>query len=120
MMHVMDRLTDRPNWSRDVFDEEVVARWRTESLAIPDREFWRMAASDRLAGIFPDDGGQEWNPPIRGILNETAFDYVSSGEDLFECRYADFLWSVSRSFGTRQNITRYQASCRLLTAPRLL
>ncbi|KAL7650252.1 hypothetical protein ACMYSQ_012052 [Aspergillus niger] len=33
MTAVMNRLTDRPNWHVDVFDDEVVARWRQDSSA---------------------------------------------------------------------------------------
>ncbi|KAF9886555.1 hypothetical protein FE257_011327 [Aspergillus nanangensis] len=33
MMRVMDTISDKPEWTRKVFDEEIVARWREELLA---------------------------------------------------------------------------------------
>ncbi|EAU37645.1 conserved hypothetical protein [Aspergillus terreus NIH2624] len=32
-MRVMDTISDKPDWTRKVFDEEIVARWREELLA---------------------------------------------------------------------------------------
>ncbi|KAK7182143.1 hypothetical protein DPSP01_014065 [Paraphaeosphaeria sporulosa] len=32
MIAVMDRLTDKPEWTRKVFDEEIVAKWKKEAI----------------------------------------------------------------------------------------
>lgn len=43
MMAIMSRLTGKPDWHRKVFDE-IVARGKTEALAIPD-DVWVQAAA---------------------------------------------------------------------------
>ena len=32
MMDVMNALTDKPEWNRKVFDEEIAAKWKEEGL----------------------------------------------------------------------------------------
>jgi len=32
MLSMMSRLTDKPDWHRKVFDEEIVAKWKNEAL----------------------------------------------------------------------------------------
>ncbi|KAJ2998293.1 hypothetical protein NUW58_g361 [Xylaria curta] len=66
MMHVMNKLTDKADWHKKVFDDEIVAKWRAEALAYPDELLWALAATT------PSDSDL---PPIPGILNERAFDY---------------------------------------------
>ncbi|KAI1749122.1 hypothetical protein F4782DRAFT_514666 [Xylaria castorea] len=66
MMHIMDRLTDKVDWHKKVFDDKIVAKWRAEALAYPDEVLWMIAAisersSDRL--------------PIAGIMTDKMFDY---------------------------------------------
>ncbi|KAL1603742.1 hypothetical protein SLS60_005332 [Paraconiothyrium brasiliense] len=44
MMTVMDRLTDKPEWTRKLFDEEIVAKWKKEAIDIfknepPEKQF---------------------------------------------------------------------------------
>ena len=38
MMELMNRLSDKPNWERKVFDEAIATKWRAEALATPDVE----------------------------------------------------------------------------------
>jgi hypothetical protein len=64
MMDVMDKLTDKPDWHKKVFDEEIVAKWRKEALAIPDGELYKLAHS----------GGDKMP---ENILNENTVDCVS-------------------------------------------
>ncbi|KAG6831733.1 hypothetical protein H0H87_004002 [Tephrocybe sp. NHM501043] len=33
MLHFMDEITDKPNWNQKVFDDAIVAKWRTEALS---------------------------------------------------------------------------------------
>lgn len=66
MMSIMERLTDKENWQKKIFDKDVVARWRDEALAIPDSDLWNM--------LDPDESVV----PLKGILNGNTFDCVSS------------------------------------------
>ena len=66
MMMLMDRLTDTPNWHEAVFDNAVVARWRTEALTQPEDAIYHEIL-----------GGKDVPMPKRTrIMTETAFDYV--------------------------------------------
>jgi hypothetical protein len=35
MLALMDSITDKENWDQKVFDEDIVAKWRTEATALP-------------------------------------------------------------------------------------
>jgi hypothetical protein len=44
MMAVMDRLTDKPEWDRKIFDEEILAKWKKEVMVMfkdepPEKQF---------------------------------------------------------------------------------
>ncbi|KAI0546140.1 hypothetical protein F4679DRAFT_558597 [Xylaria curta] len=66
MMHVMDRLTDKVDWHKKVFDDKIVAKWRAEALAYPDEELWMIAAN---SPEFSD------GLPVTGIMTDKTFDY---------------------------------------------
>lgn len=84
MMAIMDRLTDKADWHRKVFDEDIVAQWKAEAMAIPGHEWMKIAAAP----------GSEWAAPRRrltthgmvtevpqeivGVINEAAFEYVGT------------------------------------------
>lgn len=72
MMSIMETLTDKDDWHKKVFDEEIVAKWREEALGIPDGYFWNLveADEDRRKHAHPTE-----NPA--SILNGEAFQYVS-------------------------------------------
>ncbi|CAO2652066.1 Nn.00g003490.m01.CDS01 [Neocucurbitaria sp. VM-36] len=82
MMDIMEKLTDKENWHKKVFDNEIVVRWRKEALALPDEEFWKLATdgkrqywdhdNDGQLRIDPDD--HEWIKTPEGIMSETTFD----------------------------------------------
>jgi hypothetical protein len=84
MMHIMDRLTDKKDWNKKVFDEEIVARWRAEAKAIPDIEFWNMAVRDKW-NFYPYNEWREEEEEVvvrfrcllEGIVNDSTFDCVS-------------------------------------------
>lgn len=44
MMQVMEQLTDKQDWERKVFDQEIVDKWRKEALAIPDTHWWMQVS----------------------------------------------------------------------------
>lgn len=67
MMHVMDRLTDKVDWHKKVFDDKIVAKWRAEALAYPDEVLWVLAATSATSSS---------SPPITGVMTEKTFDYV--------------------------------------------
>ncbi|KAI1423131.1 hypothetical protein F5Y12DRAFT_716640 [Xylaria sp. FL1777] len=64
MMHIMDRLTDKPDWHKKVFDENIVTQWRAEALAYPDEVLWTLAAIE-----------DEMRHTTKGIMTEKMFDY---------------------------------------------
>ncbi|KAK5625955.1 hypothetical protein RRF57_001671 [Xylaria bambusicola] len=65
MMHVMDRLTDKPDWDKKVFDDEIVAHWRAEAIAYPDDALWKLAATDAAGS----------DSRFKGVMTEKMFDY---------------------------------------------
>jgi hypothetical protein len=67
MMDVMEKLTDKPDWNKKVFDKAIVAKWGTEALAVPDYDLYLLANEDG-----PDEYGQQ----LEGILDGNAFDCV--------------------------------------------
>lgn len=68
MMAVMDQLTDKPDWHRKVFDPEIVSKWKSESMAVPDAEWIDLVDS------YKNDADVEgW-----GIMSDAAYDFVSS------------------------------------------
>ena len=84
MMDIMDKLTDREEWHKKVFDKEVVSRWKQEALEVPDQTWWLMAAGGKWSntGLASDKQYENvmWrnSPPseLDGIVTEEAFDYV--------------------------------------------
>ncbi|KAH8887891.1 hypothetical protein GQ53DRAFT_808840 [Thozetella sp. PMI_491] len=36
MLRLMDTITDKAEWTRKIFDDGIVARWKAESMALPD------------------------------------------------------------------------------------
>ncbi|KAI9832635.1 MAG: hypothetical protein M1819_004220 [Sarea resinae] len=39
MLQLMNSITDKPDWDRKVFDEEITSKWKTEALALEDYDF---------------------------------------------------------------------------------
>ena len=85
MMDIMEKLTEKEDWNKKVFDEEIVAKWRKEALAIPNEDlwhlaiagkvqFWRNAENGRRLEISDDD--HDWISMPEGIMSEGAFDCV--------------------------------------------
>lgn len=85
MMDVMEKLTDKQDWHKRVFDAEVVEKWKKEALAIPDQAWWDLSvsgkhqlfpeSSDQFVIRFHDDSIRRQNSS--GIMTEQAFNCVS-------------------------------------------
>jgi hypothetical protein len=112
MMDVMEKLTDKPDWHKKVFDDEIVSKWRTEALSIPNEELFKLATSGKHQYWHPNNNGQ---PEFRdddpgmmpeGIMSEQAFACVRrssllsksmSTDAYFKC--IDELRSKAKHFG---------------------
>lgn len=86
MMHIMDRLADKADWNKKVWNEDIVAKWRAEAKAIPDIEWWNIATKGKdMRGdeemSEPED--EDYHPylqlrcQLEGIVNDNTFDCVS-------------------------------------------
>jgi hypothetical protein len=73
MMDVMDKITDKPDWHKKVFDDSIVSKWQKEALAIPDEELYKLATS----GKSMNDKLTPTNDIPNDILNEQTFETVS-------------------------------------------
>lgn len=69
MMVLMDRLSDKPDWDKKVFDEEIVAKWRKEALEQPEDKLYAQLVESK-------SGGVKVPMPRARMMSETAFDYV--------------------------------------------
>jgi hypothetical protein len=85
MMSIMDRLTDKEDWHKKVFDDEVVSKWREEALAIPDEHFNKLATRDKSQSWdengnlnLSDDRYASYVKPLKGIMTTNTFDCVCS------------------------------------------
>jgi len=83
MMSIMDRLTDKDDWHKKVFDDEIVSKWRAEALAIPDEQFCMLAKRDRYqywdedGNVNVQDGRDAHDAePLKGIMTTNTFDCV--------------------------------------------
>ncbi|KAH8649238.1 hypothetical protein BX600DRAFT_442500 [Xylariales sp. PMI_506] len=81
MMSVTDRLTDKEEWHKKVFDDAIVSRWREEALQISDEYFLKLATSDKPQRwvnegklIVRDDHASAYKP-LRGVMSAATFDY---------------------------------------------
>ncbi|KAH8893651.1 hypothetical protein GQ53DRAFT_684136 [Thozetella sp. PMI_491] len=54
MMTLMDRLTDKPNWHKKVFDEDIVANWRKEALECSEKELFDEIISKTRVRILSE------------------------------------------------------------------
>ncbi|KAG9235734.1 hypothetical protein BJ875DRAFT_458275 [Amylocarpus encephaloides] len=82
MMIIMDRLMDKENWEKKVFDDEIIAKWRTEALEYPDSSLWKQATGNKVmndwTGQDNDSPDVVWAThidPLQGIMSNEAFDY---------------------------------------------
>lgn len=86
MMYVMDRLTDKADWHKKVFDDAIVSKWRKEAFEIPDEYFWaeatgakgRQTADGQVRNIITRyiGGKIKGEKRLENIMSQEAFDYV--------------------------------------------
>ncbi|KAL5381627.1 hypothetical protein DPSP01_007075 [Paraphaeosphaeria sporulosa] len=84
MMHIMDRLTDKIDWDKKVWDETIVEKWRAEVKAIPDIEWWNIATTGKDIGEDQNmyDEDEDDHPYIwarcqlDGVVNDSTFDCI--------------------------------------------
>lgn len=89
MMALMDRLSDKVDWHKKVFDEEIVAKWRKEALEQSERKlYWQVVEGDA--------GAKVPMPPRTRIMSEAAFEFVC-GPISLEIRVINIRISASRS-----------------------
>lgn len=80
-MNIMDRLMDKEDWHKKVFDEVIVSKWRDEALAIPDEHFWKLATSDKHQG-WDEEGRLTLSDDmsdarvLTGVMSVETFDCV--------------------------------------------
>jgi hypothetical protein len=84
MIDVMEKLTDKPDWHKKVFDDTIVARWRSEALAVPDRELYKLSTAGKWSQNDYDEvedledlDDDFSDKKLEGILNGCSFDCVS-------------------------------------------
>ncbi|KAK3296371.1 uncharacterized protein B0H64DRAFT_424789 [Chaetomium fimeti] len=65
MLLLMDRLTDKPNWHKKVFDEAIVAKWRHEALTQDETTMYEEIVAGKNIPM----------PQRTRIINEATFDY---------------------------------------------
>jgi hypothetical protein len=88
VMDVMEKLTDKEDWHRKVFDEDIVAKWRKEALAIPDAHFWNLAVTAKRQHWTTDDEQPEMHDEsdeceLDGIMDDSTFDVVRAEHKSF-------------------------------------
>ncbi|KAH7068434.1 hypothetical protein BKA63DRAFT_536755 [Paraphoma chrysanthemicola] len=71
MMSVMEKLTDKFDWNKKVFDDEITTKWRDEALAVLNDEFYQLATRGKTWRGGDDSVGGE---PPEDIMSEVAFD----------------------------------------------
>ncbi|PVH99122.1 hypothetical protein DM02DRAFT_565225 [Periconia macrospinosa] len=69
MMSIMDKLTDKPDWHKKIFNDSIVDKWRKEALAIPNCQYWKLADSGEYA-LYNDIVVEP-----EGIMDSDSFDY---------------------------------------------
>lgn len=79
MMGIMDRLTDKNDWHKKVYDGVIVQKWREEAMAIPDEEFMKVAAAPESEWARATEYPKDYvSTTVEGIMSGDAFDYVCS------------------------------------------
>jgi hypothetical protein len=83
MMDIMEKLTNKEDWHKKVFDEDIVSKWRKEALAIPDLYFWNLAVTAKRQHWGTDDKQPELHDDwptdqceLEGIMDDSTFDTV--------------------------------------------
>jgi hypothetical protein len=111
MMHIMEKVTDKPRWHEKVFEDSIVSKWREEALRIPDEDLWALATSGKQQ-LYKEGGSVTVQAlhsiqgvvPLKGILTANVFDLASI------CCHDELILLLSSSasvnFETRLSTTR--------------
>jgi len=90
MMDVMEKLTDKKDWNKKVFDDKIVDKWRDEALTIPDKHFWDLATrAKRRIWVQGNDESEVYDDQfelackLEHIMDEPTFWTVSRCNHLF-------------------------------------
>ena len=83
MMDVMEKLTDKKDWNKKVFDDVIVDKWRNEALTIPDKHFWDLATRAKRQIWFQENDEFELACKLEHIMDEPTFWTVSSCNHYF-------------------------------------
>ncbi|KAH7128294.1 hypothetical protein B0J11DRAFT_266921 [Dendryphion nanum] len=88
MMDIMEKLTDKEDWYKKVFNDEIVTKWREEAFAIPDEDFRKLAKIEFrnwnwvilvtfINAILKADTLEDKTSiqKLSGIMSENSFDY---------------------------------------------
>ena len=67
-MILMDRLTDKSQWHKKVFNEDIVAKWRAEALAADQVSIYRQIVEGKWQ--------MDIYPLQTKLIDEREFDYV--------------------------------------------
>ncbi|KAH6627525.1 hypothetical protein F5144DRAFT_652147 [Chaetomium tenue] len=95
MLLLMDRLTDRPDWNKKVFDDSIVAKWRHETLTQNETDLYKEIVADPIQVPMPNR---------TRIINEAAFDYCIAE---LKCKAVHFeetglIFTLNSSQGTAE------------------
>jgi hypothetical protein len=69
MLVLMDRLTDKPDWNKKVFDDSIVANWRHEAMTQDETDLYEKIVTDHTLVPMPSKRTR--------FINEATFDYVN-------------------------------------------
>lgn len=109
MMDIMEKITDKENWHKKVLDDEIVAKWRKEALAISDDAWRRLATHGK---------NQDWSYfELEGVMNEETFEVVSYASPQIERHTHGITTSVCRSFVVKPSTLKRQELFQHLMPP---
>ncbi|KAH6839436.1 hypothetical protein B0I37DRAFT_400043 [Chaetomium sp. MPI-CAGE-AT-0009] len=77
MLLLMDRLTDKANWEKKVFDDTIVAKWRHEALTQDETAMYEGIVDEKDVAM----------PERTRIINEATFNYCIAE---LKCKAAHF------------------------------
>lgn len=72
MMTIMDKITDKPDWDKKVFDDTIVQKWRHEALATEGMDVSEKML-DWVCTTFPLRHRSIQNPVMAGCLVSSPF-----------------------------------------------
>ena len=68
MMLLMDKLMDKPDWHKKVFNDEIHNKWKKEALEMDEGQWYEQIVEGKTAARIPQ--------PRARFINAEVFDYV--------------------------------------------